>query len=218
MSRMADSLEGSDAAAVERTLAGDQDAFRVLVERHSRSLFRLAYRMSRNEEDAEEIVQDAFVRAHRKLGQFESRANFKTWLYRITVNCALDRLRKGKTEKEHREMAHAPAEETEHSEWENRRHEGPAPDRLLLSVELQEQIGRALGTLSAAERAAFVMRHWEGCRIEEIGRALRVRENAAKNTVFRAVQKLRQALEPYVAPRGAPPVERALGTAPGTEP
>ncbi len=217
---MADSTEGGDAAGVERTLAGDQDAFWVLVERHSRSLFRLAYRMSRSEQDAEEIVQDAFVRAYRKLGQFESRANFKTWLYRIAVNCALDRMRKRKTEDEHRELTSAVPEDAEHNEWENRAHEGPAPDRLMLSVELKERIERALATLSAAERAAFVMRHWEGCGIDEIGRALQVRQNAAKNTVFRAVQKLRRALEPYVEPRGtsAGAHDRALGAAPGTEP
>ncbi len=217
---MADSTEGGDAAAVERTLAGDQDAFRVLVERHSRSLFRLAYRMSRNEQDAEEIVQDTFVRAYRKLGQFESRANFKTWLYRIAVNCALDRMRKRRTEDEHRELTSAVPEDAEHNEWENRPHKGPAPDRLMLSVELKERIERALATLSAAERAAFVMRHWEGCGIDEIGRALQVRQNAAKNTVFRAVQKLRRALEPYVAPRGAgaQALDGALGTSPGSKP
>jgi RNA polymerase sigma-70 factor (ECF subfamily) len=215
---MADSTEGSDAAAVEQTLAGDQDAFRVLVERHSRSLFGLAFRMSRNEQDAEEIVQDTFVRAYRKLGQFESRANFKTWLYRITVNCALDRMRKRRTEEEHREIPKAVSEETERHEWENRAHEGPAPDRLMLSVELKEQIEQALRTLSAAERAAFVMRHWEGCGIDEIGRALNVRQNAAKNTVFRAVQKLRRLLEPYVTPSGARALNRALGAAPGSEP
>lgn len=218
MVRMADSTEGSDAAAVERTLAGDQDAFRVLVERHSRSLFGLAFRMSRNEQDAEEIVQDTFVRAYRKLGQFESRANFKTWLYRITVNCALDRIRKRRTEEEHREIPKAMSEETERHEWENRPHEGPAPDRLMLSVELKDRIEQALRTLSAAERAAFVMRHWEGCGIDEIGRALNVRQNAAKNTVFRAVQKLRRLLEPYVTPSGARALHRALGAAPGSEP
>src|SRR2546422_6220230 len=67
MIQMIESTQGSDAAAVERTLAGDPDAYRVLVERHSRNLFRLAYRMTGNEQDAEEIVQDAFLRAYRKL-------------------------------------------------------------------------------------------------------------------------------------------------------
>jgi RNA polymerase sigma-70 factor (ECF subfamily) len=70
----------SDAIAVERTLAGDRDVFRVLVERHSHSVFRLAYRMTGNRQDAEEVVQEAFLRAYQKLAQFESRANFGTWV------------------------------------------------------------------------------------------------------------------------------------------
>src|SRR2546422_11779660 len=98
MIRMIESTQGSDAAAVERTLAGDPDAYRVLVERHSRGLFPLAYRMTGNEQDAEENVQDAFLRAFRKLGQIETRANFWTWGYRIAVNCALDRRRERNAE------------------------------------------------------------------------------------------------------------------------
>src|SRR5216684_7140102 len=101
MIRMIESTQGSDAAAVERTLAGDPDAYRVLVERHSRSIFRVAYRMTGNEQDAEEVVQDAFLRAYRRLDRFESRANFGTWLYRIAVNCSLDLLRKRRPHEEH---------------------------------------------------------------------------------------------------------------------
>src|SRR5437870_1001179 len=83
----------SDAVAVERTLAGDRDAFRVLVERHSHNVFRLAYRMTGNRQDAEEVVQEAFLRAYQKLGQFAARANFGTWVYRIAANYAIDRMR-----------------------------------------------------------------------------------------------------------------------------
>ena len=207
MSRMIESTQGSDAAAVERTLAGDPDAYRVLVERHSRSLFRLAYRMTSNEQDAEEIVQDAFLRAYRKLGQFESRANFGTWVYRIAVNCALDRRRKLGTEERHREV---PTEDDADAPRaiEQRASESPTPDRLALSEEIGKQITLALDALSPAERAAFVMRHWEGRGIEEIAQALHLRNSATKNTVFRAVQKLRRALEPLV-------VKTPLNTASG---
>ena len=82
-----------DAAAVARAAGGDEDAFRVLVERHSRSVFRLAYRMTGSAEDAEDVVQETFVRAYRQLPRFEARANFSTWLYRIGFNCAIDHLR-----------------------------------------------------------------------------------------------------------------------------
>src|SRR6059058_5604071 len=88
----------SDAVAVERTLAGDRDAFRVLVERHTHNVFRLAYRMTGNRQDAEEVVQEAFLRAYQKLGQFAARANFGTWVYRIAANYAIDRMRQRKKE------------------------------------------------------------------------------------------------------------------------
>src|SRR5246500_4087495 len=101
MNRMRQSVEAtgdSDAIAVERTLAGDRDAFRVRVERHSRNVFRLAYRMTGNQHDAEEVVQEAFLRAYQKLGQFAARANFGTWVYRIAANYAIDRMRQRKSE------------------------------------------------------------------------------------------------------------------------
>ena len=87
-------MDASEAAAVlARARQGDSDAFRAIVERHSRSVFRLAFRMTGNEHDAEDVVQESFLRAYRQLGRFESRANFGTWLYRITANCAVDLMR-----------------------------------------------------------------------------------------------------------------------------
>ena len=82
-----------DAAAVAKAMAGDEDAFRVLVERHSRSVYRLAYRMTGSAADAEDVVQDTFVRAYRQLARFESRSNIGTWLYRIGFNSSIDHLR-----------------------------------------------------------------------------------------------------------------------------
>ena len=89
-------MEDSDAALVTRAREGDQDAFRVLVERHSTRLFQLAFRMTGNEQDAEDTVQETFLRAYKQLGRFESRAGFGTWLHRIAANCSLDLLRKRK--------------------------------------------------------------------------------------------------------------------------
>src|SRR5216683_1515204 len=98
-------MEWSDEAAAARAKAGDADAFRALVERHSRSLFRLAFRMMGNEQDAEDVVQESLIRAYRQLNRFESRANFGTWLYRITANCAVDlmRSRHARHDQTHRE-------------------------------------------------------------------------------------------------------------------
>src|SRR5205807_4389636 len=87
-------MDATEAAAVlARARQGDSDAFRALVERHSRSVFRLAFRMTGNEQDAEDVVQESFLKAYRQLGRFESRANFGTWLYRIVANCSVDLMR-----------------------------------------------------------------------------------------------------------------------------
>jgi RNA polymerase sigma-70 factor (ECF subfamily) len=205
MIRMPQSVESapaiaeSDAIAVKRTLAGDRDAFRVLVERHSHSVFRLAYRMTGNRHDAEEVVQEAFLRAYQKLEQFESRANFGTWVYRIAANYSIDRMRQRQKEDSRRRTPNAEDHDgMEDDPLDRVPDAAPTPERLTQSVELKKQMEQALAALTHAERTAFVMRHWEGCGIEEIAEVLKSNSSAAKNTVFRAVQKLRRALQPVV--------------------
>src|ERR1700680_766823 len=116
-----------------RARQGDNDAFRALVERHSRSAFRLAFRMTGNEQDAEDVVQESFLRAYRHLGRFEARADFGTWLYRIVANTAIEMIRARQT-RQHRarmepidEVASMPASEL------------PAPDRLAASADIQRR-------------------------------------------------------------------------------
>src|SRR6266403_3392674 len=86
-------MEHGDGTTIARVRGGDSEAFGVLVEGHSRSVFKLAYRMTGNEQDAEDVVQESFLRAYKQLGRFESRANFGTWLYRIVANCSVDLMR-----------------------------------------------------------------------------------------------------------------------------
>src|ERR1700682_4585326 len=93
-------MELTDAAFVAKARAGDADAYRVLVERHGRALFRMAFRMTGNEQDAEDVVQESFLRAYRQLGKFDERASFGTWLYRIAMNCSLDLVRSRKRRSE----------------------------------------------------------------------------------------------------------------------
>ena len=213
---MADALGGydagviSDAVAVERTLAGEREAYRILVERHSHYVYRLAYRMTGNPHDAEEVVQEAFLRAYQKLRQFAGNANFGTWVYRIAANYAIDRLRQRKNEESRRENPSRQAEgEAEVDVLSRIKDEAPNPERLAGSAQMAEKMKEALETLTPAERTAIVMRHWDGCGIEEIAAVLKSNSSAAKNTVFRAVQKLRLALKPFAASRGA---ARAVGT------
>src|SRR5579862_1634858 len=190
-------MEDSDHVAVARVRAGDEDAYRVLVDRHSRSVFRLAYRMTGNEQDSEDVVQETFLRAYKQLHRYEARSSFGTWLYRIAANYSLDLVRRKKrhgeiglqetaTEEEMGEVVHAVASGD------------PGPDRLLFSGAVQEKVSETLNELSRQERTAFVLRHFEGQSIEEISAALGLSNNAAKHSIFRAVQKLRRALEPLV--------------------
>ena len=205
-----ESAEVSDAVAVERTLVGEREAYRVLVERHSQHVYRLAYRMTGNREDAEEVVQEAFLRAYQKLAQFAGNANFGTWVYRIAANYAIDRLRQRKSEESRRERPTRLVEgQVETDALAEMKDLAPSPERLADSAQLAEKMKEALKTLTPAERTAIVMRHWDGCGIEEIADVLKSSSTATKNTVFRAVQKLRLALEPFAEPRGA---ARAAGT------
>jgi len=209
-SEQAEGVAISDAVAVERTLAGEREAYRVLVERHSQYVYRLAYRMTGNNEDAEEVVQEAFLRAYQKLQQFAGNANFATWVYRIAANYAIDRLRQRKSEDLRREQPKRIAEgEPETDPLSDVKDAAPSPERLAGSAQLAAKMKEALDTLTPAERTAIVMRHWDGCGIEEIAAVLKSNTSAAKNTVFRAVQKLRLALQPFAEPRGA---ARAVGT------
>ena len=194
----------SDAAAVARTLAGEREAYRVLVERHSAYVYRVAYRMMGNSHDAEEVVQEAFLRAYQKLRQFAGNANFGTWVYRIAANYAIDRLRQKKNEESRREVStRKPESDTEADPLSQIRDQSPNPERLAGSAQLATKMQQALQALTPAERTAIVMRHWDGCGIDEIAEVLKSNNSATKNTVFRAVQKLRQALKPFAESRGA---------------
>ncbi len=181
-------MDAGGELAIGKARQGDQVAFQSLVERHSSAVFRLAYRMTGNTADAEDLVQETFLRAWKQMGRFDGRAAFGTWLHRIGVNCALDHIRgrKAKAEACAEPFAHVP-------------HGGPSPERLAQSAEITDLLLPALDRLTEMERAAFVLRHYEGLPILEISKVLGVEAGAAKHAVFRAVQKLRRALRPAVS-------------------
>ena len=190
-------MEITDAAVVAQVLAGDRDAFRVLVDRHSRSIFRVVYRMTGNQQDAEELVQEVLLRAYKSLGRFEMRSNFSTWLYRIAVNRTLDFLSARKSQMQSQDAYQiADDPDPEDSRQVQVPSSSPGPERVVLSGEVKSRVTQAMTLLTPVERVAFTMRHMEGRSIEEIGQALNLKASAAKNSVFRAVQKLRQQLEP----------------------
>jgi RNA polymerase sigma-70 factor (ECF subfamily) len=186
-------MHESDEAAVAEAKNGDREAFRALVERHSRYLFRVVYRMTGNTEDAQDVVQDTWLKAHAQLGRFEARANARTWLTRIAINCAIDHLRITRR----REPAFDPATfEREPTESWNGASDAE-PDRLVLAGEIGARVDQTLLRMTTLERTAFMLRHIEGLSISEIGDALGLNTSATKHSIFRAVRKMRAALAPF---------------------
>jgi RNA polymerase sigma-70 factor (ECF subfamily) len=184
-------MEENDLELVEQVCAGDTDAFRELVERHSRRLFKVAYRLTGSEANADDVVQETLLRAFRNIHRFDARSQVGTWLYRIAVNCSMDLMRK-----ESRRTARETSEEK--VELASLETSDPRPDRLAESGELGKMVGHVLGELSTTERTAFVLRHFEGYTSVEIGRLLGMRPGATRNAVFRAVKKLRAVLGPML--------------------
>lgn len=178
-----------DATAVAKARAGDEQAFRLLVERHSRALFKLASRMTGNEQDAEDVVQDAFLKAYRSLDRFEERSQVGSWLYRIAANCAFDVLRR-------RQRRDSRVESLDGEDVLEPEAQGPGPDRLALGGDVRRHVEEALERMSPRERAAFVLRHFEGRSLKEIEAALGIDTTSVKQSVCRAVRKAREVLAP----------------------
>ncbi len=193
--RLTNRMPQTDAATVALARDGDSEAFRALVERHSRAVYRLAHRMTGTTQDAEDVVQETFLKAYKQLSRFESRANFSTWLHRIAVNCSIDLIRA----RPHRESAHDGPDLEQFSADESLEAGRASPERLMLSTEVQDCANAAMSSLSQMERAAFVLRHFEGRSIDEISQSLGLKTNATKHSIFRAVKKMRVALEPLVS-------------------
>lgn len=187
-------MEEHDAAAVAQARDGDSEGFRELVERHSRGVFRLAYRLTGSEQDAEDVVQETFFRAHRQLDRFQERSTFGTWLYRIAVNCSHDLMRKRRRRRDRHESIDSDPDAVLPLPAG-----GTMPDRHVLNTELRRILVVALASLTHMERAALVLRHYEGLSIDQIGQILGLGTSAAKHSVFRAVRKMRKELKPLIA-------------------
>jgi RNA polymerase sigma-70 factor (ECF subfamily) len=183
-----------DRVAIARACEGDSEAFRSLVERHSRYVFHVAYRLTGSASDAEDVVQTTFLRAYQQLSRFEARADFRTWLHRIAVNCSIDLIRS----RRHREVGHDPDDLEYRSAAASDDATAPGPDRLMLSREIRDRVSAGMAQLSASERLASTLRHVEGLPIRDVAAAMGLKTEAAKNSIFRAVRKMRAALEPFV--------------------
>lgn len=191
-------MGGDEAEVAARARQGDTDAFREIVRRHTPRLFRLARRITGDDMDAEDVVQETFIKAHECLPdptRYDPRAPLGAWLRRVAANQALDLLRARR-----RAVTRPVSGDPDLPDpIETAPAEAPDPERQVLGLEVRRRVGRALSRLSPNEKAAFVLRHFEGRSIAEIGGILDMSENATKQSIFRAVRKVREALGP-VAP------------------
>lgn len=186
-------MEKSEKEAIRLVLAGDRDAYRVLMDRHYPAVFRIAFRITGNEADAEETAQESFLRAYNKLPEFRQDSAFGTWVTRIAMNTAMNLV-----ERRNRDLSHyAPriGDEVAEGEVQVASHRA-GPERVLLDMETATLRNAAMSALTPMERTAFTLRHMEEVGMAEIADALGVPVNSAKQAVFRAVGKLRRALEP----------------------
>ena len=169
---------------------GDLEVFLSLVERHRSYMYNLALRMTGNEQDAKDVVQETLLNAYLHLDQFERRADLRTWLNRILVNCALDHLRGLRRRPDVNNPR--PISDVVHLAASS----SPDPERLVASADWRRCVSAAMDTMSPLERVTFALRHFEGCSINDIAQTLGIGNNAAKQHIFRAVRKIRLALEP----------------------
>jgi RNA polymerase sigma-70 factor (ECF subfamily) len=191
----ASSTRVDDTVLVRRAQQGDTAAFEQLVRNYDRSVLRLAIHLTDSTEDAQDIYQEAFLRAYRNIGQFRFECSFYTWIYRIVTNLCCDYLRRKQFHERYTYSEQYPSEndgreETILDRTSDQRADA-SPERAALNGELGKQILRALNKLSVRERLVFELRHYEGLKLQTVASILSTTENTVKNTLLRATHKLR---------------------------
>jgi len=177
---------------IREAQAGSRVAFDTLVRQYEHQVLRLALHLTGSEHEAEDIYQEAFLKAFRYIGNFRFECSFYTWIYRIVTNLCLDQLRRKKTRREdHAVIVDHSGDEIDllASVSDNRSFSNPAKelDRKVLGQKIQA----ALVKLTPRERMVFELKHYQGLRLRTIGEMLHTTEETAKNTLFRATKKLR---------------------------
>jgi RNA polymerase sigma-70 factor (ECF subfamily) len=190
----------SDSDLIRAAQRGDRAAFEELVRNYDQAVLKLAYHLTGSEHEAQDIYQEAFLKAYRHIGSFRFECSFYTWIYRIVTNLCLDHLRKKKTRREESSVVG----DSEGGEFDMMEHVADDraemnPEQDLLRAELGKKIAHALTKLSPRERMVFELKHYQGLKLRTIGEMLNTTEETAKNTLFRATQKLRAELAPMRA-------------------
>ena len=190
-----DSGAADHVGLVREAQRGNGAAFEELVRSYDQPVLRLALRISGSESDAQDIYQDAFLRAYQSLPGFRFECSFYTWIHRITTNVCLDYLRKRQKMGRHiSTVVSAEGEESEVVQYLPDHHPASDPDRLLRTRELRARIARALSALSPRERMVFELKHYQNLKLRTVADMLHTSEGTVKNTLFRATHKLRLAL------------------------
>jgi RNA polymerase sigma-70 factor (ECF subfamily) len=184
-----------ESVLVNAARKGDIAAFEQLVRRYDRNVFRIAQHITQNREDAEDVVQDAFLKAYQNLGQFQGQSKFYTWLVRIAVNEALMRLRRRRPERMVSLDEDVKTEEDsmprEIADWT------PNPEQQYNQAELKDILSRTIQGLPTSFRTVFVLRDVEGLSTEETAEALGLSIPAVKSRLLRARLQLRERLTKY---------------------
>src|SRR5262249_12397277 len=184
-----------EVAIVEAAKAGDVSAFEELIRRYDRNVFRIAQHITQNREDAEDVVQDAFIKAYSNLKQFQGQSKFYTWLVRIAVNEALMKLRRRRPERTVSLDEEVKTEDDsvprEVADW------SPNPEQQYSQAELRGILDRTIHGLPASFRTVFVLRDVEGLSTEETAEALDLSVPAVKSRLLRARLQLRERLNKY---------------------
>src|SRR5579862_1603158 len=184
-----------DTLLVREAQRGNRAAFEELVRNYDQAVLRLAMHLTGSQHEAQDIYQEAFLKAYRNVGNFRFECSFYTWIYRIVTNLCLDHLRKKQVRKEEAPVAtDASGEQYDVLDQVADGRAGANPERDLMSRELAGRISRALEKLTPRERMVFELKHYHGLKLRTVGEVLNTTEETAKNKLFRATQKLRGAL------------------------
>jgi RNA polymerase sigma-70 factor (ECF subfamily) len=187
-----------EAGLIRAAQRGDQDAFERLVRTYDQSVLRVAMNLLRSPEEARDVYQEAFLKVYRNVHTFRFDCSFHTWLYRIVTNICLDHLRRRKVRKEESTLLDTSEGVVDRAAQLEEEGAHSNPERQMWNRELAGKIDGALSALTPRERTVFELRHYEGLRLRAIGEIIGTTEEAAKNCLFRATQKMRSSLEAFI--------------------
>ena len=188
-------MDQKELELLKKTKEGDAKAFDELVKMHDRQILQVLYGMLGNMQDAEDVYQETFMKVYTKIKSFRFESEFKTWVTKIAMNLAINKIRQRKL----KQVFSINQRQEDLDNWDLPEPDGlaTASDKMTYSHETMEKITYSLDQLSTQQRSVFVLKHIHGYKISEIANMLKVAEGTIKNQLFRATQKLQKSLKTY---------------------